>query len=227
MNDEMKNNINNTDADEINAKSNDAARRVKRTKIIIISVFAGMLVFMICCLAIPGFLDLSAFEEKKNSDERVQYIFHQPYPESFDIMNYEEYLGLDRGFYYLDDSTGQTDELTRESLEDYNEGVKVMYEMFEAIIAGDADAYNALLSENIEPKNEFTQQQVYKILVTGIDNRGSSESGYAFKVEYKIHENNGTFRTDIGSDMAKIQYYTVRKIDGKYLIYSITESNNK
>jgi hypothetical protein len=99
--------------------------------------------------------------------------------------------------------------------------------MFEAIIAGDADAYNALLSENIEPKDDFTQQQVYKIHVTSIDNRDSKSDGYNFKVEYQIHENNGTFRTDIGSDMAKIQYFTIRKIDGKYLIDSITESNNK
>lgn len=212
--------------DEI-SQSALAAKKLKKTKIIIISVFAGMLAFMLCCLLIPGFLNMSMFEEKKNSDDRVQYIFHDPYPDTFNIMNYEEYKRLDRGFYYLDDSTGQTSELERDDLVDYNSGVKVLYNMFEAIIAGDADAYNALLSDNIEPKDDFTQQQVYKIHVTSIDNRDSKSDGYNFKVEYQIHENNGTFRTDIGSDMAKIQYFTIRKIDGKYLIDSITESNNK
>ena len=223
MNNDIKN-------EQVDTQQNDiikAQKNLKKTKIIIISVFVGMLIFMICCLAIPGFLNLSAFEEKKNSDERIQYIFYPPYPDGFDIMTYDGYIGLDRGFYYLDDATGQTNELTRGDLVDYNAGVTVMFDMFEAIIAGDHKAYNALISGKIQPKGEFTQQQVYKIMVIGIDNRGSTDSGYQFKVEYRIHENNGTFRTDIGSDMAKIQYFTVRKVDGKYLIDSITESNNK
>lgn len=219
----MNNDVNiNSVTDEISV-----AKKIKKTKIIIISIFAAMLVFMLCCLLIPGFLNMSALEEKKNSDERVQYIFHDPYPETFNILTYDEYKNLDRGFYFLDDSTGQTSELTREDLVDYNAGVNVLYNMFEAIIAGDADAYNALLSENIESKKDFTQQQVYKIHVTSIDNRDIKNDGYNFKVEYQIHENNGTFRTDIGSDMAKIQYFTIRKINGVYLIDSITESNNK
>lgn len=204
-----------------------ANKKMKKTKIIIISVFACMLTFMLCCLLIPGFLNMSAFEDKKNSDERVQYIFHDPYPDSFNIMTYDGYMNLDRGFYYLDDSTGQTSELTREDLVDYNAGVTVLYNMFDAMIAGNSKAYNALLSDKLEPKGDFTQQQVYKIHVTSIDNRDTVSDGYNFKVEYQIHENNGTFRTDIGSDMAKIQYFTIRKIDGKYLIDSITESNNK
>ncbi len=220
MNDQM----NKIDNDNI---AQDAAKRVRKTKIIIVSVFVGMLIFMIICLMVPGLLNGTAFDQKKNSDEPAQFVFSNPYPESFDIMTYDEYLGLDRGFHYCDDSTGQTDELTRESLQDYNAGVKVMYNMFEAIISGNETAYNALLSDKIEKKEPFTQQQVYNILVIGIDNRDTKESGYRFKVEYSIHENNGSFRTDIGSDMSKIQYFTVRKIDGKYLIDSITESNNK
>ena len=210
-----------------NMNKSDAAKSVKRTKTIIISIFAGMIIFMLCCLLIPGLLDMSTFEEKKNSDERVQYIFHEPYPANFNIMSYEEYKNLDRGFYYHDDATGQTNELLREDLVDYNAGVTVLYNMFEAIIAGDNDAYNALFSDKFKPVGEFTQQQVYKIYVVGIDNRDSSKEGYNFKVEYQIHENNGTFRTDIGSDMAKIQYFNIKLIDGKYLIDSITESNNK
>lgn len=227
MNNDFDRNIVADDATEPENTVASTALRVKKTKIIIISIFAAMVVFMICCLLIPGFLNMSAFEETKNSDERVQYIFHDPYPESFNIMTYDEYKRLDRGFYYLDESTGQTNELTREDLQDYNPGVTVLYNMFDAIIAGNEKAYNNLISDNIEPKGAFTQQQVYKIHVTSIDNRDSKSDGYYFKVEYQIHENNGTFRTDIGSDMAKIQYFTIKKIDGKYLIDRITESNNK
>lgn len=223
----MNNDINKNEITGAESETSISSKNVRRTKIIIISIFAGMLAFMLCCLLIPGFLNMSALDEKKNSDDRVQYIFHEPYPDSFNIMNYDQYVNLDRGFHYLDDSTGQTNELLRGDLEDYNPGVRVMFNMFEAIVAGNANAYNALLSDNVPKKDDFTQQQVYKILVTSIDNRSNKDDGYNFKVEYQIHENNGTFRTDIGSDMAKIQYFTVKKIDGKYLIDRITESNNK
>ena len=227
MNDDMKK-CTSTDAVNENAPQlRDASKSIRKTKRIIIFIFAGMIIFMLCCLLIPGLLDMSSGEETKNSDDRIQYIFHEPYPESFNIMNYDEYTNLDRGFHYLDDSTGQTNELLYDDLVDYNPGVSVLYNMFEAIIAGDHEAYNALFSDKFDPHGDFTQQQVYKILVIGIDNRESSGEGYNFKVEYQIHENNGTFRTDIGSDMAKIQYFNVKKIDGKYLIDSVTESNNK
>ncbi len=223
----MNDQINENNENNENLSALDAAKKLKKTKIIILSVFVGMIVFMILCFTIPGLLNTADESGKKNSDEQKQYIFYEKYPDSFDIMNYDKYIGLDRGFHYLDDYTGQTTEITRESLDDYNSGVRVMYDMIDAIIRGDADAYNALLSDKIDKKNPFTQQQVYNILVTDISNRAASGEGYQFKVEYEIHENNGSFRTDIGSDMAKIQYFTVKKIDGKYLIDSITESNNK
>ena len=218
--------INFDNFDEIEKKVEIARKKSKRTKIIIISVFALMIIFMVVCLLVPGLLNGTAFDETKNSDTPKQYIFYDPYPENFDIFQYPEYINRgDLGFIYADGTTSE--ELTDSSIKDYNPGVQVMYKMINAIKHGDERAYNALLSDKIEKKKPFTQQQVYAILVTNVDNNETDGESYYFKVEYKIRQNNGSFRTDIGSDMAKIQYFTVRNIDGKYFIDSITESNNK
>ena len=226
----MNNDINNNDFDiKANESMDDIAevqRKAKRTKIIIIAVFAVMVAFMVLCFTVPGLLDGTAFEKPKNTQTPTQYIFHEPKPEGFDIMQYEKYINLDRGFHYRNDYSAQTDELLFEDLDDYNPGVTVIYNMIQAIVAGDNKAYNALLSDKMEKKKEFTQQQVYNISVVGITNTSSSGT-FEFRVEYMIRENNGSFRTDIGSDMAKIQYFTVKLIDGKYVIDSITESQNK
>lgn len=220
------NNERNTNESNIRSDAADTQVRIKRTKIIIISVFAAMILIMILCFTIPMLIERSGLDGKQNSDTPKQYIFHDPYPEDFDIFQYDEYMKRgDRGFIYCNNNLEE--ELTDETVKDKNQGVQVMYKLIDAIKRGDEKTYNSLLSNKIEKKKSFTQQQVYAIFVTQINTLDVEANSFYFKVEYKIRENNGSFRTDIGSDMAKTQYFTVKQIDGNYLIDSITESNNK
>ena len=41
------------------------------------------------------------------------------------------------------------------------------------------------------------------------------------KVEYKIHENNGTYRRDIESDASRAQYYVINDSLGDLLLMDI------
>ena len=92
--------------------------------------------------------------------------------------------------------------------------------MLNALIEGDVATYNALLGEGVEKKDSFTQQQLYKITITNKSTR-SADGSYEFTVDYKIHENNGSYRTDMGSDMYRPLAVTVSNKSGKYLIESM------
>ena len=48
-----------------------------------------------------------------------------------------------------------------------------------------------------------------------------SYSEYVYVVEYKIHENNGTYRKDIESDANRPQYFVINDSTGELLIMDI------
>ena len=129
-------------------------------------------------------------------------------------------LALDRTFMYYD-GTGIGSGLVEGNLNEYNPGVTVIYNMLNALIEGDVDAYNALLGADMEKKDSFTQQQIYKISITNKSKSGVNGT-YEFTVDYKIHENNGSYRTDMGSDMYRPLAVTVSNVSGKYLIESMS-----
>ena len=41
---------------------------------------------------------------------------------------------------------------------------------------------------------------------------------YNYRLEYMIRQNNGTFRTDVGSDATLVQYITVSEIKNRTVI---------
>ena len=48
--------------------------------------------------------------------------------------------------------------------------------------------------------------------------KGKAYTQYVFTVEYKIHKNNGTFRTDIGLDESRRQYFVLSDSTGKEVL---------
>ena len=210
---------NNLEENKTDIENNDIEISTKKTKRTIIIVFASMLAFMIICLAIPGLTQYSRQEEVKDPNENNNYYFCEPYDDNFDILKYDEYLALDRTIMYYD-GTGIGSGLVEGNLNEYNPGVTVIYKMLNALVEGDVDTYNSLLGEGVEKKDSFTQQQIYKITITN-KSKSSTNGSYEFTVDYKIHENNGSYRTDMGSDMYRPLAVTVSNKSGKYLIESM------
>ena len=71
---------------------------------------------------------------------------------------------------------------------------------------------------------EFTQQQLYNIkisLYSTSESNGCEE--YVFKVTYCIHENNGTYRNTIESDVSRPQYFYIDNSTGSLKVMNITE----
>jgi hypothetical protein len=87
--------------------------------------------------------------------------------------------------------------------------------MIECIIAGDSDGYNRLFSSNYyrnhDPEPPFTMQQLYDIKLTKVKEFETDEgyTQYDFEVEYRIRQNNCTFRNDIGEDESKKLYFVL------------------
>ena len=152
-------------------------------------------------------------------------------------MQDKEYLELNRRIYHFDERSGLTEELTDKNIAGYGPAAWVLRDAINAIIAGDADAYNALFSENYfahnDPEAPFTMQRLYDIKITKVNESvQSGEAGkytqYEYEVEYKIRLNDGTYRTDIGHDESKKQYFILSdSVTGEVLIDQILDYKYK
>lgn len=153
---------------------------------------------------------------------------HGTYGEDFDIMEYDEYLGFDRSIYLDDRQTGVKESVPQDQASLHGKAFEVVYSVLRAINEGDCDTYNSYMGKDALKKGEFTQQQIYDITISPYS---SSEEGgieeYIFKVTYKIHENNGTYRNTIESDTSRPQYFYVNNSSGEFLVVKIVEPGNK
>ena len=150
----------------------------------------------------------------------------------YNILEDEEYLGLDRKIYYYADKTqlGSVIELDESNRDKQAVGVTLLCEMVESIIMGDADAYNSFFSDyyfehkDVDPDPGFTMTQLYDIKITNFGSKSVSNSQlgdyneYHFVLQYSIHKNNGTFRSDIRSDWNASTYIIITDRNGKLLI---------
>jgi hypothetical protein len=146
--------------------------------------------------------------------------------DGFDIMEYEDYLALDRTVIFYEKDTGASYSIDGTNYWGFGEDVKLVYEIIEATIAGNSDLYNELVHKDAGHYDKFTQQQIYDISITreertNVNNDGDAYTEYVMKVEYKIHENNGSFRRDIESDASRPQYFVINSSTGKLLVMEI------
>jgi hypothetical protein len=140
---------------------------------------------------------------------------------SVDIFSDEDYMGLDRSIYY---TTGQggyefKNAIGENDYTSYNKAVQLLIKLVLAAQAGDADAYNACFSAEYLQKEgrfgEFTMQKIYDINIkeytppSDIVLPDTYDEAYVYGLTYKIKDNNGSLRNDIGSDGAREQYITV------------------
>lgn len=220
--------------EEQSRQARESTRRLRRNMII---VLIGLLAFVVIAIPLIGILDNLQNGGKEEETKRLppsSINFATPDFE-YDIMKDEDYLQLNRRIYIYDARSGQTEELTDKNLPGYGGGAAVLRDMIRAVINGDADAYNALFSsnyyENHDPEPPFTMQRLYDIKLTKVsETLVAGEKGkytqYEFEVEYKIRLNDGTYRTDIGHDESKKQYFVLSdSVTGEVLIDQILEYN--
>lgn len=200
---------------------------VRKRLIIVISALLAVTIL----LGVASFL-IDKYNFKKNNDTTpIDYDF---YPADFDenIFEDEKYIELiENGFiYYTDESMGITLGIERETAINHGSDIQFMVEYVYTIINGEADKYNSYFSETYYKTHDehgpYTMQKLYDVNITKLaeiqetDKKGVAYTRYEFSLTYRIYENNGTFRNDIG-DGYKVQNISVSKKDGKMLIDSI------
>ncbi|MBE6596522.1 MAG: hypothetical protein E7641_02520 [Ruminococcaceae bacterium] len=208
-------------------KAHTSADNKKKLIIVIVSVLGIMALLFAASYAI----DLYNDSKNKVGDEPIDYDF---YPADFNENIFEDadyMMKIENGFIdYTDSSTNLTLGIERETASEHGKDVEFMVEYVYSIINGDLEKYNSFFSkdypEDSKKQDRFTMQKLYDVVITKIGNGdvtdgGQSYTKYEFALEYKILENNGTFRNDIGSGARK-QYITVSDKYGEFGIESIT-----
>ena len=143
-----------------------------------------------------------------------------------------DYMELDRTVYYR---TLEGYEITvavrEENLSSYDAEVVLLYRLVQAAMAGDSDVYNACFSPEYVAASgkigSFTKQKLYDVTLTLYDSSTLNvPEGYtsvrAYGVTYKIKDNNGSLRSDMGSDAVRGQIFLVVKdAAGNAAVYGV------
>ena len=151
---------------------------------------------------------------------------------SADPMSDADYMELDRTVYYRTLSGYEiTVSISESDLSSVDAELFLLWQLVHAAMAGDADAYNACFSsEYIQSSGktqDFTKQKLYDITVTLYEGAEQKiPDGYAsvrsYGLAYKIKDNNGSLRKDMGSDAIKEQlFFVVKDMSGNAAIYGM------
>ena len=206
----------------------ERARQIKRNKKIIIISFVCALLLIVLCATVPElFGDGGAGEYETNPPVDPSKLYETK-EEGFDIMEYEGYLRYDRNIYINDANNGVKFSTDEDTCRQYGEEFLITYEFIQAVIMGDADTYNSMVDEKLQ-RDYFTQQQLYDIVMTKrSETTMQGDRGvyteYVIMLEYKIHENNGTYKNDILPDASRPQYLVINDSSGVLTVMDIIET---
>ena len=220
----------NQDPKQVDRERYEALRlQSEKMKKKLLFILAGVLVVIVLLIAVILLVDWIQLQKDRPEAPELDITFFPPY--HGDIMENEEYLGLNRNVMYCDNPSGYglTMAVTEENRKDFDAGVLFICDYVQTIIDGDCDAYNSFFNEayfkDNDPQGEFSQQMVYNIKLRYYIRE--SKDLITYRLEYMIRRNDGTFRRDIGSDASRPQYLTLRfSEDGQISIERLTTEYN-
>ena len=203
----------------------------QRLLVIIIAVAVGLFIVIGAVTALLEGLSGDSNGSGGEVETVDPWLLDETKPEDFDIMEYEEYLALDRTIYRYDKYTGVTVSVSEDEYDLYGKEFELLCYVLRAINEGDVETYNGYMGDEDLEKGWFSQQQIYAIEISLYssneltDKEGMAYSEYVFEVRYKIHENNGTYRNTVDSDETRPQYFIINDSQGELLVMDILEKN--
>lgn len=154
------------------------------------------------------------------------YEFYEP-DWQCDIMQDEEYLEQGWHITYTNDM-GESVAILDDDYAKFGIGVEFLSYYFAAIQSGDYEVYNGLFGDEYFEKNDpvepFTSQRIYDINIRFLNEEKIDDESFFvnYEIEYKIMRNDGTFRRDIGSNMARTQFLTLKFTEDDLFISNIS-----
>jgi len=203
----------------------EKSKKMKKKMIKVGTILLGVIILM---LGIVLLVDHFAQPRVTPNIPEGTFDFYPPY--DGDILTSAEYLALNRTVMYFENPSGYGMglEVNSETREMFDFEVWFLYEYIQAIVRGNAEQYNAFFNDTYYRKNapmkRFAQQMIYETSIyrrsETIEKNGDKLISY--RLEYKIHRNNGQFRNDVGSDGIRPQNLTLRvSNDGTVKIESL------
>lgn len=210
-------------------KNLDKKRKLKKIIIILLIVLAAVGLIWLAFFAIAElFLNKPITDDISNGD--ISF-YKADYNE--DIFKDSVYISKNRNIYFLEYGSGE--EITSENLDEQSISAKLFNTYFSQVIDGDYEGYKSLFTEeylkNSKAPDSFTMQKIYDIEINLFDKKTITENNTEILVEtyvvsYKIMENNGTFRFDVGSNTIKPLVFELYKVGETVKINAISFKKN-
>ncbi len=208
----------------------------KRAAVLTITLIIAIGTVSALVFLLPGLIN-SGNGGKGSGEEKYQFAKIDP---NENIYEDRIWLDLDRRCFFEDGSSGFSVSIDEE-LSDVPSGcrpaVACLLKFIEAAVAGDARDVNALFSQKYydnggEGKAPFTPQKLYDVKFTFVSEESVEENGiscpcWVFWIEYKIKDNNGTFRNDMGSDASRKEYVVLCQRGDSVSIDTLTPFKTK
>ncbi|MBE6554482.1 MAG: hypothetical protein E7666_09095 [Ruminococcaceae bacterium] len=203
----------------------EQSRKMRKKVLIALAVIVGAMVLILALILICDFL---LTPQVDTNVPEGSFEFYPPYEGS--IFFAEEYLALDRSFSYCNSPTGDglSIEISIENYDEFDPSVWFLYQYVQSITHGDAEKYNSFFNATYyrtqKPKADFNQQMVYNTTLYFVSEQSQNDGSrlITYRLEYMIHQNDGSFRRDVGSDGIRPQTLSVRILaDGTMAIESL------
>lgn len=210
------------------ADTKKLTEKQKLKKVFKVIVFVFVALFVILGVLFGVMLLLKG--EKVDYTEKGEGIYYFSADYNANSLEDEVYLSKNRDIMFTD-RAGNGEPITGVDSED--EDVKsLMYNYFSALMEGDAQKHSRLLTDsyksNFVVQESFTPQKVYDIDVRFLTGTTDGDKYLEkYQVSYKIYENDGTYRADVGSNIAKLMVFEIATENGRSMINSIVSMNVK
>lgn len=199
----------------------------KRALIILVSAAALTVLLLLNAIDWQGLSESVRAPEGTVKENNVE--FYEPDYDS-DIFEDSSYLDKNRYLSYTEGAL--TTLITDGNYLVHGEGVELIAKYIGYAVDGDAESINGLFTEAYfedNPRYErFAPQKIYnaecELLSSDVIESGeyAGVTRYTYNVKYMILRNDGTFRSDMGSDAARAQIFEILKSSSGVLINSIT-----
>lgn len=164
-----------------------------------------LLIVTVCLVAVlvAVLFIVKAKQEKENDFSLSDSYFYPTY--QGDIFEYEDYLQKRPDvILYCEDIDGRG--RSTDNLDDFPPEALYLRDFLEMMMHADVDAYNNCFNEiyykNHQRQTAFSQQMIYEaeIRFASEEKAADGERTVTYYLCYKLYENDGSLRRDVGSD---------------------------
>ena len=191
-----------TPANDVLKNITEQNKKMRKKLLIALAITVGVIVVLISVLLI-----VKACHQKDEPFTLPDSVFYPTY--QGDIFEYADYLDRrpDVILYCEDiDGRGRTTSIDEGREEEFAPEVLYLRDFLWIMMHADVDAYNACFNEvyykNNEKQAAFSQQMIYEaeIRFGSEEKAANGECTATYYLCYKLYENDGSLRRDVGSD---------------------------